>query len=779
MNACRSDCPSGTYYDPGIRTCKSSDQSQSNYQYQPPPSGSYSPQSNYQYQPPQGSYYPPPPPPPPSGQGCPSDSYWDGHECRNRYSSSGGSQPAEGCPPEHQWNGRYCEYKGSGGEGERYEFARPPAEGCPPSSYWDGRGCVQQQSGQGNWTPPPRCGPEEYWDYKDQQCRSHSEYRPPSCPEGSSYCQPGGQEGDGRFRPAPGCDPSDPNAYCPPPPRASCRPGDTYCRPPADQECGSKLESIRPELESVFKAFGERMNSFQASFEADRSSFAKAKHSPEEWKVWGESWRKNGEAIGKAFQEEFRAFVESRDLGPCMQYLPPPPFAGHMGGPGGPPGGDDRFAREPPPDSRHYDEYKRVGDLRSQCEEGLRGGPDEDYGFDRRNSSLEGEEAPRAGASKEKFRECEREIRKHYEEFYEEEAKSDEFEDEFGSFQMVMSEDGAEVVGKYTQLSGDPNSQMIGPVLCGGVEVLERMFANGYLDDFSFEDTKEGTALQVSAGGGTVFSIHDNPRCTINFATTSTVKQITLDFDEDVWDLEKASNGYRFTDGDLEGKILVHSGKLKEGEDGELVLKGKATLLLSKSHATKASRSDLASDEDFADALEDGNIGAEVVVALDKEDEVKVATTEYAGLEIAVELEEDDSVSATIDAEQHDGKTVVFAFDGDIFDTTNLDVGVIEIEEDEDGEPKETELDCVQEAKNLEDVLDPTNDGECHEYWAVQDKLGVHLLVSFPHFSTKKVTIQSVGTSVVGPIPGFDLALWALAVLGAVTVVAIRTRRQG
>ena len=175
--------------------------------------------------------------------------------------------------------------------------------------------------------------------------------------------------------------------------------------------------------------------------------------------------------------------------------------------------------------------------------------------------------------------------------------------------------------------------------------------------------------------------------------------------------------------------------------------------------------------------MEEGDIGAEVIVDLDSDDELKTEATPYGELEVEVEQTEDDAISATFSSEDHDGKTIVMAFAKDIFDSVELDLTAFEVDEESEDADEEA-IDCVQEADDLQDVLDPNNDDECIEWWVVQDKNGVQTLISIYGFSTKRVEIQSVASSAMGGIPGFELVAWALGVLAAIGIVAVRGRRD-
>lgn len=603
--------------------------------------------------------------------------------------------------------------------------------------------------------------------------------------------------------PPPGCDP---NGYCPPPPQNSCPPGDAYCRPPPPPECGQKMEALRSQMEGLFRDFQASMEAFHQQFETARQQFSAQPHADSEWRAFGEKWRIQGEALGQGFRQKMESFVQSNGLGSCMPYMPPPPMGGGFGG--GMSGGSEpphmEYAKAPPQGNQFYNEDQQAREIRERCEAEVRAvigappagggatiqgdpssGGSSQYGAPQYNSGGSAP-APQGYSSgyapmkmdpekeaqvREIMKRCEAEIRSHYQDFYQKEGRPEGREDEFGSFNIFMDEADHKIVvtGKYLGLSGNPDTQMMLDVTCGGQKFLDSVRAKGFLEAFDFENTGEGTKLDIKAGGRSVLQLHDNPRCAINVRAGGAVPSIALDL-ADYLDVEKDENGYRFSDGEIDGKVLVNSGDASLESGGVLVVTGHATFLVSSGAAGSAGSS-FSGDLNIKHALEKGKVGAEVLVALNG-DKIKSDATPYADMEIGVEKKGDRGISATIDSASHDGKTVVMSFDGDIFSDLELDVQVFAVEGEE-----ETAA-CVREASSLQDVLEPGDDEDCQEYWAVEDKAGVHLMVSFPHFSKKRVEIQSVGTSVGGPIPGFELVVLGLAVSAALVGVGVRLRKD-
>jgi hypothetical protein len=163
-------------------------------------------------------------------------------------------------------------------------------------------------------------------------------------------------------------------------------------------------------------------------------------------------------------------------------------------------------------------------------------------------------------------------------------------------------------------------------------------------------------------------------------------------------------------------------------------------------------------------------VGAEVrVIAVGTELAVDAAA--IGDLEVDVQGEA-GRITATIDSPAGEGKTVSLQIERELFATAELSVRIDAIADD----GAESAM-AAREADSLDDVLDPADDGEAAEYWIVYDKNGFQVLVSFPHFSTKKVTIEPAASQVeeIAPrgIPSPALLL-LLAPLGLAAWVARR-----
>lgn len=72
----------------------------------------------------------------------------------------------------------------------------------------------------------------------------------------------------------------------------------------------------------------------------------------------------------------------------------------------------------------------------------------------------------------------------------------------------------------------------------------------------------------------------------------------------------------------------------------------------------------------------------------------------------------------------------------------------------------------IKQADSIEDVLNPNDDGSNPEYWVIEDKNGVFMLISIPHFSVHKIDISFIVNN-----PLFQ----ALAIVAGLAVVVAAT----
>lgn len=129
------------------------------------------------------------------------------------------------------------------------------------------------------------------------------------------------------------------------------------------------------------------------------------------------------------------------------------------------------------------------------------------------------------------------------------------------------------------------------------------------------------------------------------------------------------------------------------------------------------------------DAIINGYVGCKIVVNTSigssvfiYSDGLIINATNITDNKISFKIRGDDDLS---------GKTIIIDVQGDHFyDFENL---IIEY----DGEE-------IRMADDLEDVLNPHDDGLHAEYWVIYDANGQHILISIPHFSEHQITVYSV-----------------------------------
>ncbi|HLE48287.1 MAG TPA: hypothetical protein VI818_08320 [Candidatus Thermoplasmatota archaeon] len=664
--------------------------------------------------------------------------------------------------------------------------APPPPPPCGEGSYWDHNKqmCVTGGSAP---PPPPACPGGSYWDYGRQMCVSGGSAPPPQpCPEGSFWDHYQQRCVSGGYYPAPG----DYNGTGP------------YPNQPPQDECMGKMEQARPVMEEWRRNVDASLRSSQEAFNQARMEFSRSPHSSEEWQAFMQGWQEKMKAGFNAgsIESEIRAI-----LGDCFDRLgvahmlqgppgfqQPPMGGGPMMGPGMPPG--PAFNQLPPPPMPGGNDPRfRLNEegqaIRAECEEKVRAlmppppmnalmPPPGPYPMMSPDGSPppSGSMMPMSGGPMgppmidpeiqsqvhEIMRECEKRIRATFEDSRDHGPEGPGFEERFGSLEMFFDEDLGRIVvqGKFLALQGDPESQMMEDVTCDGALFIDSLFVNGLLADFRPTQTGEGTALEVfDSNHKRILSLHDNPRCVINVAASDEIPSITLDL-ADHLDVEKTESGdLKFSDGDVDGAVLLHGADAELGDGNQIVIDGKATFLVKSRGATSAALG----GSRYDDAIESKKLGAEIKIGKgDNKDDLAVDSVPMGDLEVDVEGGENE-VSATIDSEEGTGKTVVLEIDAAVFSSDELNVLIT-------GEDNASLV--FSEASSLEDVLDPADDGpDGIEYWIVEDKNGFHVLVSFAHFSVKHVKITSAESGPGGfGVPGFETILLAGALLAAAFV---------
>lgn len=127
-------------------------------------------------------------------------------------------------------------------------------------------------------------------------------------------------------------------------------------------------------------------------------------------------------------------------------------------------------------------------------------------------------------------------------------------------------------------------------------------------------------------------------------------------------------------------------------------------------------------------AIINEKVGCEIIVEKNHESHVVVYNN---GFRINSTNIEGNKISLKISGEEHQtGKTVVVNVEGDFFDDhLNLLVNY--------------DQETIRLADDLDDVLNPDDDGSHPEYLIIQGAEGTQILVSIPHFSEHEITIYS------------------------------------
>lgn len=481
----------------------------------------------------------------------------------------------------------------------------------------------------------------------------------------------------------------------------------------------------------------QEVEGFQKEYERERSAYATAEPPPTraEWAAWAEAWRARSQALAEDFARRLDAFLARHGLGDCRASFELPSFA--FSAESGPDAEEALTSRAPPEDDPYVAADREVQEVWSRC------GTDD-------------VEARRA---------CEQEARALYERRYLESPPPTRMGDEFGSFQVYWDEAGGEIaaVGKHVRLRGNPDSQILSEVACGGQRILDRAYAHGFLEGFDFSDQGPGALLRISAGGRGVVDLHDNVRCVLNLATGPTIPAFTLDV-ADYFDASSVpGEGLRFSDGATDVRLRVHQGTWVLGEGHVVEVRGRATLLVVNAADPRA---DLGGP--YQEAVARNYVAAEVRVAFE-EGELRTDIVPMSDVDVRLERPGPDRLYAVVESREVSGKTLVLRLDRELFEGSRLGVKV----NSQEGDWVQPEA-CVQRASDLADVLDPTDDGECHEYWVVSDRLGYQVLVSISHFSQKRIDVEADPR--VFPVPGPHGLGFLLA--GATAFLVLAWRRS-
>lgn len=214
---------------------------------------------------------------------------------------------------------------------------------------------------------------------------------------------------------------------------------------------------------------------------------------------------------------------------------------------------------------------------------------------------------------------------------------------------------------------------------------------------------------------------------------------------------------------------VIFSGKIISSS--ELSCHNETTVVAQRTAMFRGVKTGTVDDEEairtVADAIEAGNLGGEITVVRNGEDEYKTDNISYyANVTVAAiepEFSRDKAVFKVSGDCHAAGKTVKLNFGENTFSSIDVDTLEQNLQVFFDGRD-------VQLADGLSDVLDPNDDGLQPEYLPVQ----VHaaggkeffVLVSIPHFSDHRIVIKTVADN---PL------LLAMAATGAIAIVMVAT----
>ena len=169
--------------------------------------------------------------------------------------------------------------------------------------------------------------------------------------------------------------------------------------------------------------------------------------------------------------------------------------------------------------------------------------------------------------------------------------------------------------------------------------------------------------------------------------------------------------------------------------------------------------------ESIDDAINKGDVGGEVIIEKNLESDLVVYNNRLSINEFNVER---NRVSLRINGDENiTGKTLVINVEEGVFE--NPDKMVVKY----DGE-------TIKIADDIDDVLNPDDDGSHPEYLITHGANGTQIVVSIPHFSEHEITIYSVAEVVelLGGITAVILYIVICAVAAIVFVGSVRLRRR-
>jgi len=168
-------------------------------------------------------------------------------------------------------------------------------------------------------------------------------------------------------------------------------------------------------------------------------------------------------------------------------------------------------------------------------------------------------------------------------------------------------------------------------------------------------------------------------------------------------------------------------------------------------------------DTALFEAIKQGHVGGEITIWQEENKAFLHEIMIYNGVMIDQLSAEQGRVSFIVSGDENiTGKTIAINVDSSVFDVTS---GIFV---EYDGE-------SIKMADDINDVLNPNNDGSHPEYLITIGANGTQLLVSIPHFSEHSITFFSLTPEEV--VQYLEIAV--IAAIGIVAIAALVMFRKG
>jgi len=163
------------------------------------------------------------------------------------------------------------------------------------------------------------------------------------------------------------------------------------------------------------------------------------------------------------------------------------------------------------------------------------------------------------------------------------------------------------------------------------------------------------------------------------------------------------------------------------------------------------------------EAIDKGNVGSEILIWQEQANIFQHEILMHNGVEIKNLDVQKGSISFIVSGnETMGGKTIAINIDDSVFDPSS------QIFVDYDGER-------IDMADDINDILDPNDDGSHPEYLISIGSNGIQLLVSVPHFSEHSITFFNLAPEQVAQYIEYAI----IAAVGIIAIAAVIMFRKG